>query len=717
MSNNNSTFEEKDSTFKKIIKKVFSIFLIIAIISVTSISGYTFAVIKSAPTLDVNSILEPNETTILYDNKGNFVTNYITTSQRYVVESSEIPTNLKNAYISIEDERFYEHKGIDVKRILGAVVNNVKSKLQGSSSLQGGSTLTQQLIKNTLLTDESTLTRKIKEAYLALGLERQLEKDEILTTYLNTIPLGGYVYGVQAASIRFFSKDVSELNLIECAYIAGITQAPTTYDALSSANKENPSRYIKRTKTVLGKMLELGYISQDDYNQGISDLDNGLLTFNPSNVNSEMQYEWFTRPVIDQIKTDLVNKLKYTKEEASSLIINGGLKIYTTMDTNLQNKVQEILDSSSNYTGAFRGGVETLDANGIPKLQAAASIMDYRTGEVKALVGGRGNQPQLSLNRAYDTLESIGSTTKPLTVYAPAVDLKILGANTIMSDSPLSSDELKKSGYTSQPQNESRSYSGNMTVRQALRVSSNLVSIKSLLRVGVNNSITYGEKFGLIYGQKSKTVPTLALGQFTNDPKDPDGSNVFKLAAAYGTFGNDGVKTDPILYTKVLDRNGNILIDNTPKTTQVISAETAYILYDMLKEPLTYSAQGARVTNIPTSGKTGTTTGNKDYWFAGLTPYYSAAVWVGYDDQYNTSMNGGSGKVAAPLWGKIMNVAHQGLSYKEITGPNSIVSVEVCDESGLLPTSSCLPNTHNEIFSSGNEPTTYCTNNHEDKHE
>ena len=589
------------------------------------------------------------------------------------------------------------------------MVNNVKTKLQGKSTFHGGSTLTQQLIKNTLLTDESTITRKIKEAYLALGLERKLNKDEILTTYLNTIPLGGYVYGVQAASIRFFSKDVSELNLIECAYIAGITQAPTTYDALSYANQEDPSRYIKRTKTVLGKMLELGYITQGEYNQGISDLDNGLLEFNPSSVNSEMQYEWFTRPAVNQIKEDLIEKLKYTEEEANSLIASGGLKIYTTMDVDLQDRVQEILDASSNYTGAFRGGVETVDENGIPKLQAAASIMDYRSGEVKALIGGRGNQPQMSLNRAYDTLESIGSTTKPLTVYAPAIDLKILGAGTIMSDSPLSADELRKSGYTSQPQNESRSYSGNMTVRQALRVSSNLVAIKSVLRVGVNNAITYGEKFGLVYGENSKTVPTVALGQFHNAASDPDGSNVFSLAAAYGTFGNDGVKTDPILYTKVLDRNGNVLIDNTPKTTQVVSAETAYILYDMLKEPLTYSAQGAKVTNIPTSGKTGTTTGNKDYWFAGLTPYYSAAVWIGYDDQYNVSMNGGAGRVAAPLWGKIMNVAHEGLSYKEITGPNSTVSVKVCDKSGLLPTSSCLPNVHSEIFSSGSEPTTYCT--------
>ena len=248
MSEKNSTFVKKDSKLKKIFKKIFLTFLIFIVILITSVSGYAFAVIKSAPDLDVNAILEPSETTTLYDDKGNFITNYVTTSQRYVIDSSEIPKNLKNAYVSIEDERFYEHKGIDVKRILGALVNNVKTKLQGKSTFHGGSTLTQQLIKNTLLTDESTITRKIKEAYLALGLERELSKDKILTTYLNTIPLGGSVYGVQAASIRFFSKDVSDLNLIECAYIAGITQAPTTYDALSSANQENPERYIKRTK-------------------------------------------------------------------------------------------------------------------------------------------------------------------------------------------------------------------------------------------------------------------------------------------------------------------------------------------------------------------------------------------------------------------------------------------------------------------------------------
>ncbi len=709
MSEKNSTFVKKDTTFKKIFKKTFLIFSILIIILITSVSGYAFAVIKSSPDLDVNAILEPSETTTLYDDEGNFVTNYITSNQRYVVDSSEIPDNLKNAYVSIEDERFYEHKGIDVKRILGAVVNNVKAKLQGRSTFQGGSTLTQQLIKNTLLTNESTITRKIKEAYLAIGLERELSKDEILTTYLNTIPLGGYVYGVQAASIRFFSKDVSDLNLIECAYIAGITQAPTTYDALSSVNQEDPSRYIKRTKTVLRKMLELGYITQNEYDQGISDLDNGLLKFNPSSVNNEMQYEWFTRPAIDQVEQDLVEKLKYTEDEAKNLIASGGLKIYTTMDTNLQDNVQEILDSSSNYTVAFKNGVETLDENGIPKLQAAASIMDYRTGEVKALVGGRGNQPQLSLNRAYDTLKSIGSTTKPLTVYAPVIDLKILSASSVINDSPLTADEIKKAGYNGsfQPQNENRTYNGALTLRQALRISSNVVAVKTLTKVGLNNAATYGEKFGLEYGDVQLSGSNLALGEFGSSQA---GSNVFKLAAAYGTFGNDGILTEPILYTKVLDRNGNVLLDNTAKTTQIVSAETAYILYDMLKEPLTYSAQGAKVTNIPTSGKTGTTTDNKDYWFAGLTPYYSAAVWVGYSD--NSSMNGGSGKVAAPLWGKIMNAAHEGLSYKEITGPNSTVSVDVCDESGLLPTSSCLPNVHSEIFSSGSEPTTYCTDKH-----
>ena len=491
MSEKNSTFVKKDSKLKKIFKKIFLTFLIFIVILITSVSGYAFAVIKSAPDLDVNAILEPSETTTLYDDKGNFITNYVTTSQRYVIDSSEIPKNIKNAYVSIEDERFYEHKGIDVKRILGALVNNVKTKLQGKSTFHGGSTLTQQLIKNTLLTDESTITRKIKEAYLALGLERELSKDEILTTYLNTIPLGGSVYGVQAASIRFFSKDVSDLNLIECAYIAGITQAPTTYDALSSANQENPERYIKRTKTVLGKMLELGYIKQDEYTQAISDLDNGLLKFTPSSVNSEMQYEWFTRPAINQVKETLIEKLKYTEEEANRLITGGGLKIYTTMDTDLQNNVQEILDNSSNYTIAFKGGVETVDENGIPKLQAAASIMDYRTGEVKALIGGRGNQPQMSLNRAYDTLKSIGSTAKPLTAYAPAIDLKILGASSIISDSPLTSDEIKKAGYERgfQPQNESRSYNGNLTVREALRISSNLVAIKTITKVGLNNAI------------------------------------------------------------------------------------------------------------------------------------------------------------------------------------------------------------------------------------
>ena len=710
---------KNQSKVTKFLKWFFIGVLLLGITAITIVGFYVLSIIRSSPELDVQAIQSLNQPSILYDDQGNFMDNVITREQRYVVKSDEIPDNLKKAFVAIEDERFYEHKGIDIKRIAGVIASNIKGKLSGSNTVQGASTITQQLIKNAVLTNEVSYERKIKEMYLALELEKHLSKDEILTTYLNTIPMGGYQYGVSAAAQRFFSKNVSDLNLIECAYLGGLTQAPTSYDGLSEINKENPSRYLNRTKSVLFKMHELGYISSEQYNNAINEIDTTGIKFKPNNKLSKTNFEWFTRPTITQVKQDLMNKYKYTQDEVDKLIANGGLKIYTSMDRNLQNNVQKVLDDPNNYK-AITNNPNEKNEDDVYKLQASATIIDYKTGQVKVLIGGRGNQPSMSHNRAYYDLKSIGSATKPLTVYGPAIDLGLGGAGSVVNDSPLTNKELSSTGYKDQPKNEYNSYRGPLTFREAIKISSNLAAIKVANEVGVSNSIAYGEKLGLVYGPHSRGISTTALGQFQNDPNNPDGGNTYTLASAFGVFGNNGVKTNAKLYTKVLDSHGNVLLDtSTPEEIKIFSPQTSYIVYDMLKDQVeSGSAKPAKFGNIPVAGKTGTTTGDKDYLFAGLTPYYSAAIWIGYDKP--REMRTSSGIVTSPIFGKIMGLAHKGLQYKEVEQPSGISKIAVCMDSGLKPTSLCTQDprgsrVYYDWFINGSAPNQYCnyhTNSH-----
>lgn len=653
--------------------------------------GYTYAVIESAPDLNVNSVLNLSQPSTLYDSKGNLIDNVHTDVERYVISLQDMPDNLKNAYVAIEDERFYEHSGIDIKRILGSVIIDIKNKIQGKSGLHGASTLTQQLLKNTILTNEISINRKIKEIYLAIKLESLLTKDQIMEAYLNTIPLGGKLYGVEAASMYYFGKPAIELNLIQCSYIAGITQAPSYYSAYSTAMTKDPTPYLNRTKTVVQKMKDLGKITDAEYNQAIEDINNKKFDFKTQVVSYKLNYEWFSNPAIAQVKKDLKEQLKLSDDEASKMLANGGLKIYTTMDKELQDYTQSVLDNRSNFKV---GNAEVLDENGIPKLQASAVIMDYHTGEVKVMVGGR-KEPKTanSLNRAYSVLKPIGSATKPLTVYGPAIDMKAINPASGFDDAPIPQSigmKYASGGKAYDPHNQQRNdYSGLIPVREALRKSKNIVAVLVEDKIGMKNGIAYGEKFGLKYNSQSKgSIASVALGQFNNDPENPDGGNPYVMAAAYGTFGNGGTYTEGILYTKVEDSSGKVILDNKPETKYIMSAQASYITYDLLKEPVeNYTAAPAKWGSMPVAGKTGTTTDNKDLWFAGLTPYLSAAIWVGYD--VPTEIQGESGSVVTPIWGKIMAKAHEGLPDKEIAVPSGIKKMNLCSLSGKIPTNLC----------------------------
>lgn len=706
--------KKKPSKIKRFFKYFFLTILIMGLLIGVIGVGYIFAVIKTTPSLDVNAIYNLNQPSMIFDDKGEFIDDLPSTEIRYVISYDEMPQNLINAYISIEDERFMTHKGIDVKRILGAAARDVMVILGKQSGIHGASTITQQLIKNTILATEASsestpldrINRKIKEIYLALQLEQEVSKEEIIRSYLNTIPLSGHIYGVEAASRYFFGKNAKDLTLLECAYIAGITQAPTTYSAYNTGSSNYPNGYIKRTQTVLSKMLELGYISQEDFDTAYAEAGENAFAFSKLDTDYRVNQEWFVYPAIDQVKDDLKEKYKYTDEEVEKLLVNGGLKIYTTMNTEMQNSVQSILNDRTNLQ-VDNTSVDNVNDYGVPLLQASATVIDYKTGQVKVLIGGRGDQPATSLNRAYDDLKSIGSTTKPLTIYGPAIDTKLITAGTPLDDTSVSSEIIKKYNFGNiNPSNANGSMAGYVTAREALTYSKNLTSIKTVDMLGLDTAIEYGERAGLKYDKLSHTMSALALGQFEQPTNNRDGGNTTILASAYGSFGNNGVRYEPALYTRVEDATGNILLEKEPKGINLFSPQTAYILYDILKG----SSTKAQFNDIPVAGKTGTTDKSDNYWFAGLTPYYSGSVWIGYD--YPQKMSGGSGS-AASLFGKVMAAVHSGLEYKDIEAPSGLVQAKVCKDSGKSPTDLCYHDQRGnrvktEYFIEGTEPKAVC---------
>lgn len=698
-----SKAKKRKRIFRNIGLGLFFCFLSVFVI----FAGYAFAIIKTTPPLDVNAVLTLNQPSSLYDSNGAFMDNLHTEEERYVIESSEIPQNLKNAFISIEDERFMKHNGIDIQRIAGAAIHDVKKILTKQKGLHGASTITQQLIKNTILTNDVSIERKVREIYLAVNLEKKLTKDQILTAYLNTIPLGGTAYGVEAASLMYFSKSASDLSLVECAYLAGITQAPTYYSAYTQSDPNNPT-YINRTKTVLSMMHQLGYITQDEYNDALNQVSNGGLVFKRSKVDYKMNYEWFVYPAVSQVKKDLKEKYKYTDEEVSKLIVNGGLQIYTTMNRDLQDYTQSTLNEYSNLGVS---NAETYDADGVPLLQASATIVNYRTGEVLAMVGGRGDQKPQSTNRAYNALKPIGSSTKPLTVYGPAINEEVITAATVIDDAPFEKNTLNN-GQHYDPKNSPNVYAGLTTAREGVKYSKNVVSVKVADMLGLNTAVSYGEQLGLKYNSESKSsIASIALGEFNNNPKDLDGGNTFVLANAFGTFGNNGLYTEPVLYSKVVDANGKTILENkSPTHKEVFSPQTAYIMYDVLKGPISYNASAAKWGDMPVAGKTGTTTSSTNLWFSGLTPYLSASVWIGYDNP--TTLYGSSSGCAA-LWGKLMQKAHENYNVTEIEAPTGLVTANVCKDSGLLPSNLCTSDPRGsrvitEYFIEGTEPTETC---------
>ncbi len=602
------------------------------------------------------------------------------------IDSSQIPQIMKDAMVSIEDERFYRHHGVDIKRTLGATGKWILAKMGIGSSSYGGSTITQQVIKNITKENQNTPTRKVKEMMRAVALEKQLTKDEILTMYLNIVYFANNCNGVEAASNTYFNKSASELSLAEAASIAGITQFPSEFDPFV-----HPDKNIEKRNLVLGKMLELGYISNTEYGEATA---SDLVVSNAHRANHGRITSYFVDQVINDVINDLVEQKGYSSDFATQQVYNGGMKIYSTIDPDIQKIMEDIFTDTSNFPYTGKGA------------QSAMVIMDPYTGKVRGLIGGLGEKTDIrGWNRATHSKRQPGSAIKPLSVYAPAIDTGKITEVTTVTD-----EEITIGNDKWKPKNSYNDFLGDMTVKEAVARSSNIPAVKVLDMVGVSTSFGYLQnKFHLsTLVEGDKNYSSLALGGLTQ------GVSVEEMAAAYCTFVNSGKYIKPYTYTQVLDSTGQVILANSTNSTQAISAASAFITADLLSGVVNSSVgtgRGASLNSgISTYGKTGTTDDDCDKWFVGFTPYYVGACWYGFDTPASISAAGVSGNPTVTAWKLVMDKIHASLNTKELTKPNNVVSATVCELSGMVATETCPSATG--YFVEGTQPKSRCDSSH-----
>ncbi|WP_051350579.1 transglycosylase domain-containing protein [Caloramator sp. ALD01] len=690
-----------------ILKNILLIFVILTLMLSAAAIGAVIKIVSEVPEIDVNILDNLKQSIEFYDKDGNPIANLHSGENRKIVTIKQIPKHMQYAYISIEDERFLKHHGVDIKRVFGAILANIKS---GSKS-QGGSTITQQLVRNYALTQKKSYVRKIQEMYLAIQIERKLSKDQILEAYLNTIYLGPNIYGVQEASRYYFDKDVEDVTIAEAAFIAAITQNPGIYNPYSKKNKENPDNYLSRQRIVLKKMFENGYISEAEYQNALNeDIVASLNKEKTKLTGNYSKYHWFIEAALDEIAEDFAKKYDMDEKDAKQKLKDGGYKVYLTIDTKLQEKAQEIIDNNKFYKGIpVKINKEKLkqNENAKPNPQAAAVVMDLN-GEVRAIIGGRGlGAGSFNYAAGENAKMPPGSSIKPLTVYTPAIENRVVTPSTIINDSRDDAEAIEIYNKINKdwfPNNYDKRCVGPVTVRYALEQSKNTIATKILYRLGLDTSYNYAtKKFGLSTIVKAdKAYAALGLGQLTL------GARPIEMAAAYTAFANNGIISSPILYTKVEDRNGNIVLEKSTTQRRAISEDTAFVMNQLLQSVVKNGlAKSADLGAMPTGGKTGTTENNLDGWFVGFTPYYTCAVWVGSTREPEVSYIKVSSLNVTPIWKAIMLEAHRGLPIKQFSKPEGVVEAVICAQSGKLATENC-PNKYVEYYLSGTEPTEYC---------
>lgn len=616
---------------------------------------------------------EKTELTRLYGTENRVWANY-----------DQIPKDLVNAFIAIEDERFESHKGVDWKRTIGATINLIMP----FSSNFGGSTITQQVIKNITGDSEPTIQRKVLEILRALNLERQLSKDQIMEIYLNTINLSQGCYGVSSAAYVYFGKEVSDLTLAECACIAGITNSPTYYDPF-----QNPDNNKRRQELILDKMLELGKISQEEYDQAV----NETLAFrqydDEDNSTTNVQ-SYFVDLLINELISELKETYGYSNTIAYKMLYAGGLTIEATIDPKVQAAIEQVYSDRDNFP----------TVKGTTQLESAMTIFSP-DGRLLGVVGGIGTKyGNLVLNRAVSK-RSPGSSIKPISVYAPAIEYGLITPYSVLDDSP--SKIINSSGALVEPEsailiggndlsawpaNQNRSFSGRTTVTTAVAKSLNTIAVRVLDLMSLETSFQFAtENFGLsLLHQETingvyyddMTYSALALGGVSR------GVSLLEMTAAYVPFLNDGIYSEPTTYLRVLDSDGNVLIDHTDRESVAISSDTAYYMRAMLENVVKNGTGSAAALNgISVAGKTGTTSNDYDRWFIGFTPYYVGGVWFGFDQQ--KEITGLSSNPAVSTWKQVMEILHADKADASFETPTTLQTYSYCLDSGGIPTAAC----------------------------
>ena len=706
------------------------------IIVISGVLGllWVLNILSDTPEIQAQNIYDYIEqNSIIYDNTGEQLDVIGNEENRIIVPLDRIPETLQEAIVAVEDERFWQHNGLDYRRIVGSAWQNLTT-----GSRQGGSTITQQLAKNVYLTHAQTLSRKVQDAYYAKEIESQLPKEKILEAYLNTINLGGQNHGVEAASQAYFSKSVSELDLVESALIAGITKHPARYSPIRFIPTDEvleeyivygnyqeytiifDERTVPRYRVVLGQMLRNEYITEEEYQRALEESEHLYERINPSRFDGSGVSGHFVEFIREEVIDGFVEE-GMSIDEARQKLSTGGLRIYSTLDQEMQSILEEEFENPHNFPPSLRDDQGNLlrDEQGNVQPQAAMIISNPYTGEVKALMGGRESTGSWTFNRAIGTGRPVGSTIKPLAVFLPALDNDHTVAS-VIDDLPVYFDF--NNPEKRHPQNVGDTgYLGLINLREALSISSNVSATKLLdqLDPTVAGSNAVMREYLNDLGIEHHTYDySTALGSGSASP--------YRMMRAYNAIANQGVYKDLLSFTHVEDSAGKVLLDHREKIgseegdRRVVGEDVAYLLTDMMQHAVTPMNEGygwqasIRPHNegIPVAGKTGTTQEQQDAWFVGYTPYLSAATWMGYDQNGRL---GTSSVVSARLWSKVMGRIHEveGYEDREFPRPANIIEVEVCRISGKLPTALCERDPRGsqvitELFIKGTEPTERC---------
>lgn len=624
------------------------------------------------------------ENSVILDSTGNVIAVLGESRIQENISINEIPENLKNAYIAVEDKTFKDHHGINLKRTAGATLSFITNR--GSSSY-GGSTITQQLVKNVTGENESKVTRKIKEWDRAIKTEFVLSKDEILQTYFNIIYVGPNIYGVEKGAQYYFNKSARDLDLAECAFLAGINNSPNSYNPFGE--KDNSEKIKIRSTTVLKLMLEQGYINNEQYNEAIKEIETGL-KFEKGEVepNGDSVYSYLADATISEVVSDLAESKKISTSFATNYLYLGGLKIHSTQNSDIQKRLEEECEKQKYIKQSTQNKGATT--------QAAMVVIDNATGTVVGCVGGLGEkETSRGFNRATQAVRQTGSAIKPIAVLGPALEENII--------TPVSHyDDTKTTFENNYSPDNYEGQLGEITVRRAVESSQNIPFVKIMDQLTSKKAIKYMEKQGITTLTEKDNALPVALGGLQK------GISPLQMAGAYASIANNGVYIEPVFYSVVENKKGKVVLKNEQKKEKVYSENTAYVLKKLLEQPIigtNGTAKNCAIDGMETSAKTGTTDNFYDKWLCGFTSYYTAVTWYGYDQ--NERIEESSDSLANQMWSAVMNDIHENLIEKNYDKVKDVEEVKICSESGKVAGSGCKK-TYIEYFRKGNVLKTVC---------